>query len=105
MKLFDHCTHPGLFKWVLRGRISSFCDLLIVPEDQAVDLLVADPALLALFLDQLPLSAAGHVLLVPQYPSEDHATVRDLVISEVVDEGINTLPIYVLPDLDRFSCN
>ena len=104
MKLVNHLTHILLLFRVFRGCKSLFGNRLIVPENQAVNLLVADPAFFVLILDQPPLPTAWHVLLVAKVSMEDHSSVEVLVFDEVIHKGVNTLSLHVLSDFDGLSC-
>ena len=105
MKLVDHFSHVSLCFRVFRSSNSLSGNRLIVPEHQAVDLLVTDPALLVLILDQPPLPTAWHVLLVAKIALEDHSSVEVLVFNEVIHKRINTLSLHVLSDFDGLACD
>ena len=105
MKLVDHLAHVSLLLRVFSGCESLSSNSLIVPKDQTVDLLVTDPALVILILDQSPLPTTWHVVLVTQVSLEDHSSVEVLIFDEVIHKGINTLPFHVLSDFDGLSCD
>ena len=105
MELVNHFTHVSLRLRVFRGRKGMSCDYLIVPEHQAVNLLITDPALIVLILDEPPLPTAWHVLLVAKVSLEDHPSVQVLVFDEVIHKRVNTLSLHVLSDFDGLSCD
>ena len=74
--------------------------LVGIPEDQAIDLLVTYPALFSLVSDQLPLTAARHVTLVAEDPSQYHPLLFICLVPKLIDEAHDSLPLHVLLDLD-----
>lgn len=79
--------------------------LIRVPEDYALNLLVADPALVGLVSDELPLSAAWHLYLVPHDPRQNTSAALSCVICDVIHETENALSFHVLLDFYSLAGN
>ena len=74
-----------------------------IPEDQSIDLLVADPALLLLVSDHFPLPTARHLKFMTQDSRANHSVLGGVCPSKLVHQGVDALALHDLLHFDGLT--